>query len=40
MTLEEMTIIICGIGCIICHVGMAWCRKNTYLKYKDQKVRK
>lgn len=31
MTLEEMIAIVCGIWCIVCLVGMAWCRKNTYI---------
>lgn len=49
MTIEEFLGIIGAIWCIICLVGMAWCRKNTYvlgirwaiknthLKYKEQR---
>ena len=38
MTIEDFLVIIGVIWCIICLAGMAWCRKNTYMKYKEQKV--
>lgn len=50
MTIEEFLGIFCAIWCIVCLVCMAWCRKNTYVlgigwaiknsykKYKEQKV--
>jgi hypothetical protein len=38
MTLEEFLVITGVIFLVIAQLVMMWCKKNTYLKYKEQKV--
>lgn len=38
MTLENILAIVCFIFALVCYVGYLWGSKNTYLKYKEQRV--
>lgn len=38
MTLENFLAIVGLLCTVVCYAGYRWCGKNTYLKYKEQRV--